>query len=333
MAGFKENDIRPKALMKAKEGLLAEDKEFLRSRKAEFVLVDCPACESQDSDLWAEKEGFEYSICKICGTVFMNPRASQDLMHRFYSQSKNYDFWNKYIFPASENVRREKIFKPRAQKVVDYCKKFAVEGGTILEVGAAFGTFCECIRELNFFRRIIAVEPTHALAATCRQRGFETIEAPVESLTLEKGSVDVVVNFEVIEHLFDPSSFVSACTGYLRKGGLFICACPNIDAIGTLVLKEKAKVIDHEHVNYFNPLSLAILFKKAGLEVIEVSTPGELDAELLKNALQEDESLQEQQPFFSHLLLGGKEFILEDFQSLIKKSNLSSHMWMVGRKR
>ena len=333
MAGFKENDIRPAELMKAKEGLLEEDKEFLRSRKVEFVLVNCPACGSQDRDLWGEKEGFEHSICKACSTVYMNPRASQDLMHRFYSRSKNYDFWNKHIFPASENVRREKIFRPRAQKVVDYCRKFAVEGGTILEVGAAFGTFCECIRELNYFRRIIAVEPIHALAETCRQRGFETIEAPVESLTLEKGSVDVVVNFEVIEHLFDPASFVSTCTDYLRKGGLFICACPNIDALGTLVLKEKAKVIDHEHVNHFNPASLSMLFETVGLEVIEVSTPGELDAELLKNALQEDEHLREEQPFFSRLLLGCDESVMADFQGLIRRSKLSSHMWLVGRKR
>jgi 2-polyprenyl-3-methyl-5-hydroxy-6-metoxy-1,4-benzoquinol methylase len=329
---FKENDIRPIDLMKAKEALLEEDKEFLRSRKSEFVAVGCPACGSQGASPWGEKEGFEYSICKNCGTVFMNPRASQDLMHRFYSQSKNYDFWNKYIFPASENVRREKIFKPRARRVVDYCTRFSIEGGTLLEVGAAFGTFCEAIRELDFFRRIIAVEPTHALAETCRQRGFETIEAPVESLTLDKGSVDVVVNFEVIEHLFDPASFVAACAKYLRPGGLFICACPNINALGTLVLKEKAKVIDHEHVNYFNPAALSLLFKKAGLEVIEVSTPGELDAELLKNALLENVNLQEQQPFFSRLLLGGNESILEDFQSIVKKSNLSSHMWSVGRK-
>jgi 2-polyprenyl-3-methyl-5-hydroxy-6-metoxy-1,4-benzoquinol methylase len=329
---FTEDDIRPKDLMKAKETLLEEDKEFLRSRMAEFVLVNCPACNSENSKFWAEKEGFQYRICSDCHTVYMNPRASQDLMHSFYKQSKNYEFWNKYIFPASETVRREKIFKPRAQKVVEYCKKFGIEGEAILEVGSAFGTFCECIKDLNFFKRIIAVEPTPDLAETCRKKGLEVFDVPVELLQIPDDSVDVVVNFEVIEHLFAPDLFIEKCIKYLEKKGLLICTCPNIEALGTLVLKEKAKVIDHEHVNYFNPDSLSLLFNRMGLEVVEVSTPGELDVELLRNALQEDEKLQEQNPFFYYLLFKKDASTLINFQEFIKENKLSSHMWIVGKK-
>lgn len=328
---FKENDIRPEVLMKAKEGLLEEDKEFLRSRKAEFVNVACPACCSNKSELWGEKEGFTYCICEKCRTVYMSPRPSQALMHEFYKQSKNYDFWNKYIFPASENVRRDKIFRPRAKKIIEYCKEFCVAGGTILEIGSAFGTFCESITEQDYFNRVIAVEPTPALAETCRKKGLEVFETPVESLDLPMGIADVVVNFEVIEHLFDPRSFIKQCVKYLRKGGLFICACPNIEALGTLVLKEKAKVIDHEHVNYFNPRSIKLLFEESYLEVVDLSTPGELDAELLKNALNEDEKLRRENPFFDYLFFNAGDEAVSKFQEFLKESRLSSHMWIVGR--
>ena len=35
------------------------------------------------------------------------------LLHEFYSQSKNYAFWNEFVFPATEEMRRERIFRPR----------------------------------------------------------------------------------------------------------------------------------------------------------------------------------------------------------------------------
>ncbi|MBI5623172.1 MAG: class I SAM-dependent methyltransferase [Elusimicrobia bacterium] len=330
---FKEDDIRPKALMAAKEALLEEDKEFLRSRRSEFVQAACPACGSGRSESWAEKEGFSYHVCRECRTVFMNPRACEELMRSFYQRSKNYAFWNKHIYPASEAVRREKIMMPRARRVVACCEDAGLRGGTLLEVGAAFGTFCGCVRELGFFRRVIAVEPTADLAEACRGKGLETLQTSFEGLELPASSVDAAVSFEVIEHLFSPAAFLERCGTFLKKGGLLVCTTPNIDALGTLVLKEKAKVVDHEHVNYFNPESLAALFERTGFEPLEVATPGELDVELLMNALAEDAGLRESHPFFSRLLLRPDEAAQAALQELLKKSRLSSHMWIVGRKR
>jgi len=328
---FKINDIRPEGLMEAKKAFLEEDKEFLRSRKTQFVRVKCPACKSSERDVWGEKEGFIYDICHNCNTVYMNPRAPEELMNKFYRQSKNYEFWNRYIFPASEKIRKEKIFKPRAKKVVDYCKKNNLKGSSLLEIGSGFGTFCESIKEYNFFKEIIAVEPTPHLAETCRKRGFKVYELPVEQLELSKESIEVIVNFEVIEHLFNPDLFIEYCIKYLKINGLFICTCPNIESLGPLVLREKAKVIDHEHINYFNPASLSYLLEKKGLEILEVSTPGEL--ELLKEALQEDLTLQKYNPFFTYLIFSSNNNIFDDFQNFLKRNNLSSHMWILARKR
>ena len=170
------------------------------------------------------------------------------------------------------------------------------------------------------------------MAATCRKKGFEVFDTPIENVKLPAESSDVIVSFEVIEHLFSPEGFIEQCVKFLRTSGLFICTCPNIEALGTLVLKEKATVVDHEHVNYFSPTSISLLFARAGLEVVEVSTPGELDVDLLKKAFLSDESLQKLNAFLSFVLLKKDEATLTDFQEFIKRAKLSSHMWIVGRK-
>src|SRR5690606_21945678 len=102
---MKEEDIRPVALMADKQSCLNWDIDFLLSMKADWVDVNCPACGSNENHSYGEKKGFKYVECEECETVFTNPRPSLDALHAFYAQSKNYDYWNKYIFPQTEQVR------------------------------------------------------------------------------------------------------------------------------------------------------------------------------------------------------------------------------------
>ena len=64
----------------------------------------------------------------------MSPRPTPELLETYYSTSENYAYWNAQIFPASEGARREKIFRPRAERMLEICRRHAVPGGTLLEV-------------------------------------------------------------------------------------------------------------------------------------------------------------------------------------------------------
>jgi len=329
---MKINDIRPENLMKLKEPYLEHDKDFLKDRISSFISCNCPACGSKQYSLWAIKGGFTYTKCQQCETIFMNPRADEHTLSEFYRQSKNYEFWNKYIFPATNEIRKEKIFKPRAEKIINLCKKNEITGGTIMEVGAAFGTFCETIRELNFFNRIIAVEPTPDLANTCRQKNIETIENNIEKVILPNDSVDVVVSFEVLEHLGQPATFIASASKYLRPGGLIICTCPNGQGLEMLALQENASVVDHEHINYFNPNSIKILLKNNFIETVDISTPGELDVDLLITAFKKNPKLFEKNNFLKYLISSTSFELKRNLQEFVKNNMLSSHMLIVGRK-
>jgi SAM-dependent methyltransferase len=317
--------------MADKARCLDEDREFLRARRAQWVLVACPACGGWATKNYGEKAGFDYAECLECGTVYTNPRPSLALLHEFYSGSQNYDYWNTFVFPATEGARRERIFRPRAQRVADYCRRFGLSGGVLLEVGAAFGTFCEEMRTLEVFDRIIALEPTPGLAATCRQRGFEVRECFVEQVQ-DEALADVAAAFEVIEHLFAPGDFVRSCRRLLKPGGIMVLTCPNVRGFDVATLRTLSGTFQHTHLNYFHPESLALLARNCGLNVLDVQTPGQLDADLVrKRVLAGDLDLQDQ-PLLKEILVDRWTSLGQPFQEFLAANKLSSHLWIVAQK-
>jgi 2-polyprenyl-3-methyl-5-hydroxy-6-metoxy-1,4-benzoquinol methylase len=303
------------------------------SRYAEFVYVDCPACGASSKAPKFEKNGINYVECNQCRTFYVNPRPTSDVLDWFYRGSPNYAYWNEVIFPATESVRRERIFAPRVDRLLTLCRKYEVRTSSILEVGAGFGTFCGEVKNRSVFTRVVAVEPTPDLAKTCRERGLEVLEMPVESIQLDAGGLfDVVASFEVIEHLFAPVDFVGHMTRLLRPGGILMLTCPNGQGFDIETLGKASNTVDHEHLNYFNPESLAKLLTSCGLEILESFTPGKLDADLVRNKIISGEFDVSHQPYLKKVLVDDWERLGEAFQEFLIQQGLSSNMWIVARK-
>lgn len=324
---LKESDIRPPETMGEQAGAFLRDIGWLLSRSAEFVPVDCPACTWDKSTLRYIKHSLRYVECSGCETVYMSPRPPEKLLSEFYQRSENYQHWAKVVFPASEEVRRQKIVAPRVDRILEIVKKYEVDPWKLAEVGAGFGTFCAELKSRDVFHSVLAIEPTPDLAAKCREKGIKTIESTVEKCDF--GRPDVMVSFEVIEHLFDPRRFVEACFKGLRRGGILVLTCPNIKGFETAMLGTASSTIDAEHLNYFHPESLAMLLKSVGFEVLECQTPGQLDTDLVRQKLQSGEV---QNGFWQDVLVKRWEEVGEDFQRFLSSHNLSSNMWIVGKK-
>lgn len=330
---LRETDIRPDYLMQGQAERFAADVRRLLRHKAEFVRVLCPACGSDEARPAFEKYDLTYVACSRCETIYTNPRPTPAILERYYATSENYAYWNKYIFPASENVRREKIFRPRAERLVEICRRHDVATRVLLEVGAGFGTFCEEIQRRGLFQQVLAVEPTPDLAETCRRRGLHVIERPIEHVHLQRDLVNVIASFETIEHLFSPRDFLCHCAAVLSPGGLIIVTCPNIKGFDLVVLRDVSDMVDVEHLNYFHPASLAHLMTECGFEVVETLTPGQLDAELVRNKIIAGEFSLAAQPFLQQVLIDGWERLGYAFQRFLAENQLSSHMWLVARKK
>lgn len=263
----------------------------------------------------------------------MNPRPSPKVMASYYDQSENYQYWADHIFKASEDVRREKIHRPWLERILGYCDRFEVPTGTLLEIGPGFGTFAELADKSGRFENVIVVERTPEMAKACRDRGLNVIEKPIEEIEDELRRVDVAVAFEVVEHLFDPGEFLSRCANVLRPGGLLVVSCPNGEGFDIATLGAVSLAVDPEHVNLFNPASLSRLAETCGFEILEVETPGRLDAEFVREAALSEKFDLTDQPFLHRILIDEWDRLGRPFQRFLAENSLSSHMWMAARRR
>ncbi len=330
---MKENDIRPSNLMEEHHKYYLEDMANLQKRSSEFVSVSCPACDSNEYKKEFEKYGFNYDRCKKCETIFVNPRATVEILNDHYNTAVYYQYWAKYVFPASEEVRRKMLFAPRVDRVIELLEKSGKPMDLLVEVGAGFGIFCQELKSRNKFKKIIAIEPIPDLAEKCRSRGLEVIDTGIEEVSLGDECADVVASFEVIEHLFSPMDFLIKCSRIIKKGGLLVLSCPNGNGFDLSLLGEKSSSLDGEHFNYFNTSSIGILLTRCGFDVLETITPGKLDAEIARKTILNKEYDISGQPFLKEVLIDRWEELGESFQQYLADNKLSSHMWIVAEKR
>jgi len=329
---MKEEDIRTNESVRKAQTLFQQDlEEFIYPN--EFVEVACPACNSKNYRKAYSKLDFDFVLCNLCKTLFVNPRPGFDVLSKYYENSKELEFWKNEIFFQTENARNKLIFQPRVDNVLEICKKYGCARDLLVEVGAGFGNFCEKINELGWFKKVIAIEPNPHLAKKCRERGLDVLPLSVENAKIEN-SADVVVSFEVIEHLFNPGDFILKCLKLLKKDGLLILTTPNIFGFDLLVLQEESdNICAPKHLNYFNPRSLKYLLVTTGFDVLEYITPGELDVELVHKKVISKKIDISKDNFLKYLFFDASDKQRQSFQKYLAENGLSSHMWMIARRK
>ena len=100
-------------------------------------------------------------------------------------------------------------------------------GLEVLEAGCGEGYGADLISRVA--RRVIALDYDQTTVAHVRARypRVEVMHGNLAELPLADASVDVVVNFQVIEHLWNQTQFVRECARVLRPSGLLMVSTPN----------------------------------------------------------------------------------------------------------
>jgi SAM-dependent methyltransferase len=100
-------------------------------------------------------------------------------------------------------------------------------GRDVLEAGCGEGYGADLIATVA--RRVMAVDYDAATVAHVRARypRVQVVTANLTSLPVPDATIDIVVNFQVIEHLWDQPHFITECLRVLRPGGLLLMSTPN----------------------------------------------------------------------------------------------------------
>ena len=326
---MKESDIRNREVFNKYLELSQKDILTYFSVKEDFTVIQCPACKSVNSNFSFEKIGFTYMSCNDCDTLYVSPRPSIQQYDFFYRDSPSTSFWvNEFFKPVAE-ARREKIFRPRAEFISDYFKD---SRNLILgDIGAGFGIFLEELKKIKREFELIAIEPSHEMGEICVSKGLQLIPKLIEDVYNHDGYFDVLVAFELFEHLQNPEEFVKKCHTLLKPGGILIFTTLNGHGFDIQVLWDKSNSISPpHHINFFNPNSASILLKNNGFEIMEASTPGKLDWDIVESGILNGDKMPERiwKTISKHVNSDSKS----NLQKWITESNMSSHMRIIAKK-
>lgn len=178
-------------------------------------------------------------------------------------------FNRKYPFFSSTSTLMAKHFEEFAKTVRDCYLKG--KNPFVVEIGSNDGIMLKHFAK----RRIkhLGLEPSSNVADVARKEGIntETIffeEKTAVDIAKKYGSADVILSANVICHIPYLNSLVAGVKILLKDNGLFIFEEPYL---GDIVAKTSYDQIYDEHAFYFCITSLDYIFKKHGLEIIDIS--------------------------------------------------------------
>jgi hypothetical protein len=322
-----EEDIRPKSIFD----------EYLRLARADTITyfedaakeaANCPGCGGSGAPAFT-KNGFVYEVCPNCNSLFVNPRPVVEAFMKYYTESPSAEFWATTFYKETAVARMEKLWRPKAQLVLDTLTRYGATCHSIVDIGGGYGLFGEAMHELCG-RIPTIIEPGPQLAAECRAKSLPVIQKfleQVEAAELPSGP-KAFLSFELFEHLHDPAKFLVQLNRLMAPRDLFIMTTLSGSGVDIQVLWEGSKsVTPPHHLNFLNPQSIVQLLRRTGFESLEVTTPGKLDIDILANNL-----AQVKDRFWRTFIATASAAERAEWQQLIAKSGWSSHMMAVCRK-
>jgi SAM-dependent methyltransferase len=237
---------------------------------------------------------------------------------RFLNTAESYRIWREEMPDEMRNSRMP-MYRERAQHLLDK----AGRPKSVLEVGAGNGEMLGLLK--GEVPRLLAVDPQPLPVAI---PGVEVICGSFADIKIPY-AVDVVVAFEVFEHLVEPEKFLSFARRGLNAPGLLIMSMPNGCGFEISQLGPLSSSVPFDHVALYNPGSLKLLLERNGFCDVSIETPGRFDAEMVYDAFRLGQ-IKIEDPALRFVLTAG-EAMRNDFQAFLREGRLSSHMRVVAR--
>ena len=332
----REVEFKPDSIFERYLAMNAADikKEF--GNKKNLISSICPACRSDEHKKAFVKSGFPYLECTNCGTVYMSPRPDDHDIRNHFLAAPSSHYWQETLTQTTAEKRREKIYLPRFQWILDTCDEYLSGPKIIADIHSKNINFTqELVKSKNFSKKIIANpyfdpssmdEPPHS--STNMSIVLETREQKKE-----RDRANVITAFEVLDYTSDVDALMSTIRDLLSGDGLCFITTISISGFDLQVLWEHSEsVFPLDRINVFSYRGLKIFFERHGFDLIEFSTPGMLDLNIVEEAYRKHPGRRIPR-FIKTMIERNDEQLKKDFQMFLQVNKLSSFVRIVARKK
>jgi SAM-dependent methyltransferase len=236
----------------------------------------CPACgntevrtlfSATDRLYHTTDKTFLIVECRNCRLIRLYPQPSPRELGDYYPP----DYW--FVPQTSAADRLEQWYRRFVMRdhlhFVERALKESDEQGIVLDVGCGGGLFLQMLAE----RREVKVAgldfSLDAANAAWRRAGVPAICATLSRAPIAPESCAAVTMFHVLEHLYDPASYLDSARQLLRPDGRLIIQVPNAACWQFLLLGERWNGIDvPRHLINFRLSDIDNLLSHCGFEVL-----------------------------------------------------------------
>ena len=198
-------------------------------------LLTCPVCGTQE-------ETENILMCNSCHHVFRNyPELN---LQKYYSEEYREEDSNKQL--------SLEVYDKRNGFILNQISPFISEDSSVFEVGFGYGYFHNKLTQTYPLINYQCCELSTVLADENISKGINTYKGSFVDLPKPTERYDMVSSFDVLEHFYDPKTYVSKLHQVLKKGGYAVIQVPTARAIHF-----EDKFDGHYH--YFSKQSLTML--------------------------------------------------------------------------
>jgi dolichol-phosphate mannosyltransferase len=158
---------------------------------------------------------------------------------------------------------KQKTFKRLASQVAPYAQT-----SKVLEVGAYCGLFMDVARDKGW--NISGIEPSHWASDIARSKGHEIVQGALSSAADRvNGPFDMIVSWDVVEHLEDPVRDLAVMRSKMASEGVLCLTTINKDGWFARLTGRRWPWIMHMHLYYFTSKTLGDVLRRAGFSLVE----------------------------------------------------------------
>ena len=160
-------------------------------------------------------------------------------------------------------IAQEPALRATFKRLLHNLAKRGLTDGQLLEIGCGYGYLLDEARA--FFDDRVGTEFSSQGAKIARATGAEVFVGGIEQVPAER-KFDCVIATHVIEHVYEPLSFVKQLADFTKSGGHIVLATPDIGgALRRVMGRRWPSFKVPEHVVYFEFRTLSSLMRQAGL--------------------------------------------------------------------
>jgi len=331
---YKELEIWPSESFDRYLKITQKEVERLLINKGDLVDISCPACNSNKKEISFNKFGLEYVECIDCKTLYVSPRPPKKNIDGYFIDSEASKFRQSHIVKKTLKGRITHLFRPRAIWVANLTEQYFKNPEVFVDINSMYNEFLEEINILNLFKTKIILNPLVNIDESLyKENKFKIISKSIEEISFDRIEANAVTVFAVINHVFNPERFLRIVRSILIEGGILFLTASTISGFDLQVLWNNSKAIfPPDNINLLSIEGIEKLLEKCGFEIIELSTPGQLDVELVKNAIRNNDKLEVSR-FVSYLLNSRDENAHRSLQEFLQQFKLSSHVRLAARRK